>query len=86
MSLSFKIEKNKINSNKTDKIHKKINCENTSGGLNSVANTTLKNVKSFFQYNFCCKSKKDKINKNAKTTKDAKLIKYKNVKKKLKYS
>jgi len=67
-------------------MNKKINCEKTSGGLNSVANTTLKNVKSFFQYNFCCKFKKDKINIISKTKKDAKLIKYKKTKKKLKYS
>jgi site-specific recombinase XerD len=86
LSLSFKIEKNKINSNKTDKIHKKINCENTSGGLNSVANTTLKNVKSFFQYNCCCKFKKDNKSIRLRTKKEERLIKYKNVKKKLKYS
>jgi hypothetical protein len=80
------IEKKVTNSNKTTNTNKKINCEITSGGLNSVANTTLKNVKSLFQYSFCSRLKKDKVSISTRTKKEAKLIKYKNVKKKLKYS
>jgi hypothetical protein len=46
----------------------------------------LKNVKSFFQYNFFFKSKNDKKLIKIKTKKIDKFTRYKKVKKKLKYS